>query len=52
LASGHQELAIQFKGVGLIRNKVQCNIYERDMTRSADPIVLKDLGGDVERELL
>jgi len=35
---GHQELAIEFlKDVGLIRSKVQCNIYERDMTWSADP---------------
>ena len=50
---GHQELAIQFlKDVGLIQGKVQCNICERDMAWSTDPIVLKDLGGDVGRELL
>ena len=34
---GHQEMAIQFlKDVGHIPSRVQCNIYERDMTWTAD----------------
>jgi len=35
---GHQELEIKFlKDMDLIWSKVQCNIYERDMTWPADP---------------
>ena len=34
----HQEMSIQFlKDVGLIPSKVQCNIYQRDTTCTADP---------------
>jgi len=45
--------AVQFlKDLGLLRNKVQCNTYGRDMTGPQNLAFLKDLVGDVEGRFL